>query len=795
MNTVVALEPQNASIVIDLCQRRMSPQASARFIALAQAFLNPNSAASNGLIVTGSERFSRKLQLLYFLMRVAEKNASTSNGQPLVNLVKKPEEVVNGRLLGQINSRIEGLLSQERSYDYRPVQERQSGDYNSRSADFRATQERPNEFTPSQPSSTQVQQAQTNPNVWDLFENVRRRDYGGVEEDVLVRDLIFVLQGLEGSYLRFSPESGKYYISDRLTGIARPISALVERLGAIGSDFRFLQNSIAVHREQAGVLKQSFCRAMAAELAEYLKLVAFLESTLSSGANEERVSLKKVVFWFHEAGLLLAVLKEVVQAAQSLKGGALLSFLESQRLHGNERVRVVLSRLLEQMLVPFSEMLSGWLQDGTVNDGFGEFFIARASSSASADWESDAASLWNRLFALRAAELPAFIPEALGKRALVAGKTRLFIQAYLQNLPDHLRYTGSALTLEDVDMLSSSTGSSSSSSTGFLQAMEKDMTKAYGVTCKQVKSILIDDCRLIDQLRVIRQYMLLAKGDFSLGLMDLLAEALERPASTLFRHNLVGILEAAIKSCSRPSNTPDWILNCLDVRLLGNTMSGWDAFALDYRTAFPLNCILDGECMTEYAKLSRYLWSLKRSEFILNRAWQQLRRGEVKKLKKWELLHYEMTSFVRASVAWSFEVMEEEASSFESTLQAMLTEQAGLDLDAVIGAHRSYLLALKTKLRLWSSNSVRTKTAALEATIKRFCDEIANQPRGDPLLQASTFLSIARHWQMELDDLLLAIEREAGGAGSPATLAILQRLDYTEYHRRRNGFDSKKYNS
>ena len=46
---------------------------------------------------------------------------------------------------------------------------------------------------------------------------------------------------------------------------------------------------------------------------------------------------------------------------------------------------------------------------------------------------------------------------------------------------------------------------------------------------------------------------------------------------------------------------------------------------------------------------------------------------------------------------------------------------------------------------------------------------------------------------MEVDDLLMSIEREAGGAGSPTAQAILLKLDYSEYHRRRNGFDVKKY--
>lgn len=739
-----------------------------------------------------------------------------------MNLVKKPEEIVNGRLVEQINSRIEGLLAQQ---DNNNVHRRPIGNENYPSA-ATATATAPPAI-PTSPIPSPLPAVSANSNVWDLFENVRRRDYGGVDEEVLVRDLIFVLQGLDGSFLRFSAEAGKYCISERLSGISRPIRVLVERLGAIGSDFRFVQNSIAVHREQAGVLKQSFCRAMAAELAEYLKLVAFLESTLSAGAlgngfaaaaaTNEPVTLKKVVFWFHEAGLLLSVLREIVQASESLKGGALLSFLESHRLHGNERVRVVLSRLLDQMLIPFSEMLNGWLADGSVNDPFGEFFIARAQSSLPVSWEFDAAGLWNKLFTLRQSELPAFIPEELAKRALIAGKTRLFIQAYLRDLPVHLKYTGTTLTAlnEDVEMRDdlavsydavdpSSNSNNSNNNSDFLQQMEKDMTKAYSVSCKQVKAILMDDCRLLDQLRVIRQYMLLGKGDFSLMLMDSLADALDRPAATLFRHNLVGILETAIRGCSHPPNTPDWILDCLDVRALergasATALNGWDAFVLDYRTAFPVNCILDPECMGEYGKLSRCLWSLKRTEFILNRSWQQLRRLKSKKAyRKWELLHFEMACFVRAAISWSFEVIEDEAAAFESALQGMLADGCcGLDLDAVIRAHRSYLLGLKTKLRLWSSSNMRSKTAALEATIKRFCDEISQlTSMVSTATSTSTpnFLSIARHWQVEIDDLLMSVEREAGGASSPAAQGIMQRLDYTEYHRRRNGFDVKKYN-
>ena len=64
------------------------------------------------------------------------------------------------------------------------------------------------------------------------------------------------------------------------SGSPVPIRSLVEKLGKIGTDYRYLQGQVRVHRENMGILRQSFCRAMAQELAEYLKLVAYLESSL-----------------------------------------------------------------------------------------------------------------------------------------------------------------------------------------------------------------------------------------------------------------------------------------------------------------------------------------------------------------------------------------------------------------------------------------------------------------------------------------------------------------------------------
>lgn len=61
-------------------------------------------------------------------------------------------------------------------------------------------------------------------------------------------------------------------------------------------------------------------------------------------------------------------------------------------------------------------------------------------------------------------------------------------------------------------------------------------------------------------------------------------EELSKPATSLYTHNLAGILETAIRATNTQYEDPD-ILERLDVRLLDIQPgdNGWDVFSLDYK--------------------------------------------------------------------------------------------------------------------------------------------------------------------------------------------------------------------
>lgn len=49
--------------------------------------------------------------------------------------------------------------------------------------------------------------------------------------------------------------------------------------------------------------------------------------------------------------------------------------------------------------------------------------------------------------------------------------------------------------------------------------------------------------------------------------------------------------------------------------------TGWDIFSLTYHVTAPLTAVLTKDAMATYARLFRFLWKLKRVEYLLSNTW------------------------------------------------------------------------------------------------------------------------------------------------------------------------------
>lgn len=179
---------------------------------------------------------------------------------------------------------------------------------------------------------------------------------------------------------------------------------------------------------------------------------------------------------------------------------------------------------------------------------------------------------------------------------------------------------------------------------------------------------------------------------------------LNQSAKLLFRHNLTGVLESAIISSNAQFDDAD-VLKRIDVRLLEVRMIlgvefkvsendiGWDVFSLEYHLSTPLSTIITPQCMSDYLRVSNFLWKLKRVEYFLTKTWKKQatlnrhhRHSLPQSFHHCQLAMAQMIHFVsQFQYYFLFEVLE-----YSWNLLHDRIDNGIHDLDAFVGAHGKF---------------------------------------------------------------------------------------------------------
>ncbi|KAG0254944.1 Gamma-tubulin complex component 3 [Actinomortierella ambigua] len=471
-----------------------------------------------------------------------------------------------------------------------------------------------------------------------------------VDESALLRDLMFIFQGIDGKTVRFDSESGTCVIDPN-----------------------------------------SFCAALQHELTEYFRLIAVLESHIPKEASSTQrqntslppkggLTLKRLIVWTQEFLQRLRLMSVLVDCCQDLQGGALVSMIHDYTQHGDPVIQQFINHMLEKVSTPFYVMLQRWIYEGELEDPRTEFFIA-----CNPDVEEE--DLWQKKYYIREDMLPAFIGDSLAKKILSIGKSLSFLRH----------------SCDDADWLAQNLGVGKTLKYGDIAELESSIDAAYVGTSQRLLHLLLTKFKLMDHLTAIKRYLLLGQGDLIQHLMESLGPSLNQSANTLFRHNLTGTLESALRSSNAQYDDPD-IVRRLDVRLLEISAgdNGWDVFSLDYLVDSPINTVLTPTAMHQYLKMFNFLWRLKRIEHALSSAWRQQTTSArairpiqelVPELHQCRIVCGEMIHFVSQLQYYIlFEVLE---CSWDELVKSI--ESKTTDLDSLIEAHTKYLRDVTSK--------------------------------------------------------------------------------------------------
>ncbi|KAG6816919.1 hypothetical protein H0H87_001621 [Tephrocybe sp. NHM501043] len=626
---------------------------------------------------------------------------------------------------------------------------------------------KPMTSSPVEPIPTRARQPRGKSKAELLREYRAKTGHSQLPEYLLLRDALYLLQGISGTFIRFSfhdsadTDNTLVFVGDAKHTVSPPTKALIHRLSEVGYLYTRVESYVrdTEAATAVGMIEQSLCHHLQSQLTEYYRLIAILESQMASipgqredlttsaeGAHDtgetSNLTLRRLDVWINDWRLRMRMMSVCVEGARGTHGGALVNLIHGYADNGDPFVRKFTDQLLEEVSLsdfflagvskPFFATLHKWLFSGELYDPFTEFFVALDHSMAHLQYvhpstlaggigqlsvdggfggDSDDVSgmrdsglrLWETKYQFQHEMLPMFVGETFGRKIFSTGKSLNFIR-YSCHDSDWV------VTREKM----SDTGGTLKYSD--IAGLERSIDAAYQIASRRLFEVFIEKFKLLDHLSALKNYLLLGHGDFADRLMEALGTSLGRPANTLFRHNLTAHLDTALRSSNAISDPSD-VRRRLDARMLefSHGEIGWDVFTLEYKVDAPIDTVLDPTSMETYLKLFRHLWQMKRIESALNAGWMRIVGGartflRVPELEfewhKIRIITAEMIHFVRQMEAYChLEVIE---CSWK-TLTDFLNKKEG-DLDALLDAHQSYLDRMAKKVLLLSSKTGKEET-------------------------------------------------------------------------------------
>ncbi|KAJ1460333.1 Spc98 family-domain-containing protein [Pelagophyceae sp. CCMP2097] len=541
------------------------------------------------------------------------------------------------------------------------------------------------------------------------------------EEELLVRDVLYIFQGIDGRYVRLEPRS-QTYVVDR--GLAAKLSTLdqVRELCEVGWIFRRVRKA-AQAPQVHGRVDAAFRAVLFDELTDFYRILAVLEAQLNqtvaqrqrSPAFDEQahaLTLRRLEAWADEPAQRLELLANLADAVgpRQLRGGALLSVVFAHARHGDAGAAALVRSVVQRAAVPMFSTMRRWLEHGELDDAWGEFFVSDTSLEAVAqnsrdgtaqlappgfDGASGAAPAsgarfaWTRRYRLRPQMRPSFVDEACCDRIVVIGKAINFLKAWCGEAHVSLSH------LSDDRAFTTLHGAASA------DALRSVVGRMAAETSRRILRSMLDTFQLKAHLGALKACVLLAQGDFVVCMVDTLASKLNAPASNIYRHDVSGAFDAAVRA-SNAANLAPATLDCLrvavDVRPPPGA-SGWDVLAIDYDAAPPIDAVIGPEALLKYRAANKALWRHKRLEWLTLRCWRLListarfrTPNDAKDVRRTlhaaALARTRISHFVSALSAHYASVIDDAWR----TLDAALDHADGLD--GIISAHDSYLGAI-----------------------------------------------------------------------------------------------------
>ena len=461
------------------------------------------------------------------------------------------------------------------------------------------------------------------------------------QEALLVEDLLHVLVGIEGSYIRLHPVG----VTGRNNGVKHKLivdESADKLLLTLATKIILicpLYSSVIhfIDENERGLVNQAIASAMRGVIKDYFTLIAQLETQF----RKNNLTMQKMWYYLQPYYSYLDILKYFSSTinANGTYGGAVLSILHTKTvsLIGNVKLLDFCIKVTIDASVPYFEIFHKWMTEGIIQDTHHEFFIQDTREDME-DGNLTNDSLWESRYQLDLKKLPMFF-NRFQEKILNTGKYLAIMRicgfdpeaAANESLSRPLGYT-----IEE-------------------KVYSNWIESAHHHASKQLLRLLVKESDLLGHLYSVKHYFFMDQGDYIVQFMDMAEDELSKEIGDMNPSRLSSLLELCLRTSSMKTDThhEEVQIELMDNSLLtqlsdilskgtededdaiddGHSLRGFESVALQYHVKWPLSLILSHRNIACYQMLFRHLFYCKYVERTLESVWKDNKMAKVYALK------------------------------------------------------------------------------------------------------------------------------------------------------------------
>ncbi|KAM3925552.1 gamma-tubulin complex component 4 [Leptodactylus fuscus] len=659
----------------------------------------------------------------------------------------------------------------------------------------------------------------------------------------MIHELLLTLSGYPGSIFTWNKRTG-LQVSQDLPFLHPGETSILNRLCKLGTDYiRFTEfiEQYTGHVQQQdhhpsqpgqvglhGIYLRAFCRGLESILQPYRQALLDLEQEFVA---DPHLSISHINYSLDQFHLLFPSVMIVVEQIKSQKihGCQLLETVYKHSCGGLPPVRSALEKILAVCHGVMYKQLSAWMLHGLLLDQYEEFFVRQGPSSGNASALSEeedddlgiggltgkqlrelqdlrlieeenmlAPSL--KQFSLRVEMLPSYIPVRVAEKILFVGES---VQMF-ENQNVNMTRTGSILKNQE-DIFAAELHRLKQQPLFSLVDFEFVLDRIRSTVAEHLWKLMVEESDLIGQLKIIKDFYLLGRGELFQAFIDIAQHMLKTPPTAVTEHdvnvafqlsahkvlldddNLLPLLHLTIdyhgkeqKDLSQPREGPS-----RDTSPREAPTSGWAALGLSYKVQWPLHILFTPAVLEKYNVVFKYLLSVRRVQSELQHCWAlQMQRKHLESNRtdaiKWRLRNHMAFLVDNLQYYLQVDVLE---SQFSQLLEQINSTR---DFESIRLAHDHFLSNLLAQSFILLKPVFHCLNEILDLC-HSFCSLVSQNPGPLDERGAGQLDILVKGFRCQSSLLFKILSSVRNHQINPDLAQLLLRLDYNKYYTQAGG--------